>query len=536
VLDGARLRDALAAASRHLREMAGAIDAINVYPVPDGDTGSNMWATLREAVDATLLVPDPVTVSDLLATLARGALYGARGNSGVILSQALRGFATGVGNPAALDAASLARGLERAASAAYAAVGKPVEGTMLTVLRIAGETARSGAAAMPEGGAAQPCTGLLAAVITAAEAAEAATIEQLPALREAGVPDAGGEGVCVILRGLLGGITGQLPAEREIPHRPIAMMAGHARQAFGFCTEFILEAVDSPIPVETIRALASANGNTSVVIVGDEQVLRVHTHTARPHELIDEAATFGRIERAKIEDMSAQSVRYEATGSGAGARIAVLALSRGAGFDDIFRSLGVEVADLGEVVKPPAGEIAQAADALGIPDVIVLPNHRNVVLSARQAATLTRCTLHVVPTETLPQGIAAAFAFDRDEPVAGNERAMESARKTVQTVEVTMAAANRTTEGLSVKRGEAIALVDSRLVAAASAIDAALFAGLDHCDMRGASLITVFAGREVADDQNARLREAIAERYPGVEVEAVRGDQPLYPLIASIES
>lgn len=535
LLDGPQLRDAFASATRHLREMAKAIDAINVYPVPDGDTGSNMAATMREAVDATLVIEEPVTVAGVLAALAKGALYGARGNSGVIFSQALRGLARGVGDRACLDAAALADGLVEAASAAYGAVSKPVEGTMLTVMRAAGEAARAGAAELPGSGEGHPCVGLLDRVVRASETTEAATIDQLPALKEAGVPDAGGEGVCVILRGLLGAITGTAPVEREIPHRPIAMMAGHERGTFGYCTEFMIEAVEAPLPVAAVRELAQAGRNTSVVIVGDEQALRVHVHTEAPQALIDGAGAYGKVDRAKVEDMSVQNVRWIDTGSGASARVALLALSRGQGFDAVFRSLGAHVADLGYVEKPPAGEIAAAAEALGVPDVIVLPNHRNVVMAAEQAATLTRCTLHVVPTASLPQGVAAALAFDSDESVRTNLAAMDRAGATVGTVEVTIAAADRTAEGVTVTRGEAIAIVDGRLVASAPDPVAALLLGLERAARPGVSLVTVYGGADVSTEDLQQAAHEARERYHGIEVETVTGGQPLYPFIASVE-
>ncbi|MEX1103962.1 MAG: DAK2 domain-containing protein, partial [Dehalococcoidia bacterium] len=202
LLDGEGLRDAFRSASAHLRESAKAVDAINVYPVPDGDTGSNMAATLREAVETAGLAPSPATIDAVLGALAKGALYGARGNSGVILSQALRGFATGVGGPPQFDAAALAKGLVAASEAAYRAVSKPVEGTMLTVLREAGAGAERAVARLPKAGEGSPCASTLRDAIAAAEEAEARTPEQLPQLAEAGVTDAGGEGICVILRGL----------------------------------------------------------------------------------------------------------------------------------------------------------------------------------------------------------------------------------------------------------------------------------------------------------------------------------------------
>lgn len=536
LIDGQQLREAFVAAYQHLREVARAIDAINVYPVPDGDTGSNMAATMREAIDSALLAGADPGVPAVLEAVAHGALYGARGNSGVILSQALRGFGVGVGETGRFDAAALSRGLSEASREAYAAVSKPQEGTMLTVLRAAGAAAAEGARRMDGQGEGHPCAGLLAAAIRAAEEAEAITIEQLAELREAGVPDAGGEGVCVILRGLYAAITGTAPPAPAIPERPIAAMAGHESERYGYCTEFLIEQDAVPIDLEAVRGAVTAGGNRSVVVVGDERFVRVHVHTGSPQELLERAVAFGRVVRPKIEDMGDQNVRWAATGSGAGARTGLLALSRGEGFDEIFRSLGAAVTDLGEVVKPPAGDIAGAADALGAPDVIVLPNHKNVVLAARQAARLTRCTLHVVETETLPQGVAAALAFNRDEGASENTSAMSAARGTLQTVEVTTAAANRTANGVKVVAGQAIALLDGRLVAAVETYSGALLAGLREAGAGEAALVTIYGGRDIDDAGLEEIREAAAGAFPDAEIEVVRGDQPLYALIASVEA
>jgi len=515
--------------------VAKAVDSINVYPVPDGDTGSNMSATMREAVDVALLAGDEPTVHEVFEAVARGALYGARGNSGVILSQALRGFGVGVGDPQWFDAAALAGGLVEAAREAYAAVGKPQEGTMLTVLRVAAETAAPGAGAMAGGGRDRPCLALLGNIIRAAERAEAATIDQLPELREAGVPDAGGEGVCVILRGLFAAIAGTTPPPPAIPERPIAMLSGHEAERFGYCTEFLVEQGTGPLDIEGIRSAVSRRGSRSVVVVGDDHLVRVHVHTDMPKDVLERAVVFGKITRPKIEDMGAQNERWNATGSGAGVRLAVLALSRGEGFDAIFRSLGAHVTDLGEVVKPPAGEIAAAADALGVPDVIVLPNHRNVILASRQAARLTRCTLHLVPTESLPQGVAAALALDTEESASANVAAMDRARTTLRTVEVTRAAASRMADGVSVRKGQAIALADGKLVAAAASYEDALISGLRAASALDAGLITVYAGAQIGRDAGDQIRSTVLVAFPGVEVEVVHAGQPLYALIASVE-
>ncbi len=535
-LDGAAVRDAFAVAARHLRDSAKAIDAINVYPVPDGDTGSNMAATLNEAVEHTLALDDAASVTDVLQALARGALYGGRGNSGVILSQAVRGFADGVGTAHRLDGAAFVRGLQRAAEQAYRAVGRPQEGTMLTVLREAASAAVATAVEAASSGRPPTLVVALRSALDAAERAEAATIEQLPALKEAGVPDAGGEGVCVILHGLLGAITGTAPAVRTHPaERTVALSPDHAHGGFGFCTEFLVEPRDGLLDRSAVTALASAPGNQSVVVVGDGSLLRVHVHTAHPHGLLDSAERLGRLSRVKIEDMSAQNARYREHGSGAGVKTGLLALSRGAGFDAIFEGLGAQVSDLGVVEKPAAGHIAGAADALGVPDVVVLANHKNVLLAAEQARSLSRATLHIVPTTTLPQGVAAAMAFNPSETPAANVTTMVAAAASIRTVEVTVASAHRTSDGIAVRAGQAIVLLDGVLQAAVDTPIAALVFGLERAGPAKGSLVTLYGGEGMPDDTLQAATDEIARRFPGSTLEVVSGGQPLYPFVASVE-
>lgn len=524
------------AASSHLRQSAAEIDAINVYPVPDGDTGTNMSATLREAVDRAIETGEAPTVAEVLHAIARGALYGARGNSGVILSQALRGFESGVGPAERLDARGLADGLLAAADQAYHAVSKPQEGTMLTVLREAATEAMQAAETMPGRGAGLGCASVMARAVLAAETAEAGTIDQLPALKEAGVTDAGGEGVCVILGGLFSALSGETPRFAiHRAYRPIAMVEGHGKDEFGFCTEFLIEATGRPLDLEQVRALAESGGNRSVVVVGDETVARIHVHCLDPQPLIDAASQFGTVSRVKAEDMGAQHERFKASGSGAGARIALLALSRGEGFDAVFESLGAAVSDLGLVEKPPAGQVADAADALRIPDVIVISNHKNVRLAAEQAVSLAKCTLHLVPTNSLPQGVAAAMAFDPDESAAANVAAMSEAAKEVTTIEVTVAAATRTADGVDVREGQAITLLDGRLVAASATPREALLAGLRLAGPARGSLVTIYSGEDTPPAELEAARAEVEVAFDGVEVEALSGGQPLYPFIASVE-
>lgn len=534
-LDGPQLRDAFAAAAAHLKDAEKAVDAINVYPVPDGDTGSNMAATLREAVDSTAILAEPVTVTAVLQALAKGALYGARGNSGVILSQALKGLAEGVGQVEQFDAAALARGLAGASEFAYRSVSKPVEGTMLTVVRRAAEEATQHAQRMPDGGEGMPCLPVLATAVSAAETAEEETPSQLKELADAGVTDAGGEGICVILRGLLAYITGRTPPPPSMPEKPIAMMAGHEAEEYGFCTEFVLEAPEGgEVDVEAVREFADASGR-SVVVVGDSRAARVHLHSDEPEGVIERAAQFGTVQRPKVDDMTAQNIRFQEGGSGATAKLAVLALSRGAGLNRVFVGLGAAITDLGEVVKPPAGEIARAADALGKADVILLPNHKNIVPAAEQAAGLARCTVHVLGTENLLQGIAAAVELNLEASLQENLAAMEEARSAVRAVEVTIAAANRSADGVEAREGEAIALVDGRLVDSKPSLVEALLSGLRRAGADEAGLITVYCGAETGEEEWEPLRTAVTEAFPSTELEVVDGGQPLYPLLASVE-
>lgn len=532
-LDGSALRAAFAAAAAHLSASARAIDAINVYPVPDGDTGANMSATLREAVSHAMGAGEQPTVAVVLAALARGSLYGARGNSGVILSQALRGFAVSAGEVDAFDVATLARALAGAADAAYRAVSEPKEGTMLTVLRAAADAAAGGLQAMDGGGVGEPCAPLLGHVVIAAEAAERETMEQLPALKEAQVPDAGGEGVCVILRGLLAAILGEAPVVEVALGSPVLHAVG---EEYGQCTEFLIEQTGLPLDLEALRVMAAAGGGRSIVVVGDGSMAHVHVHSDAPSAVIERAATAGRVSRVKVEDMGAQNRRFAASGSGAGVRVAVLAFSNGPGFDAIFAGLGARTAELSAIEKPSAGIIAEAVDALAIPDIIVLPNHANVIFAANQAVGLARATVHVVPTVSAAQGVAACIEFDPDRPVAENVETMRAAIAHVRTVEVTHAAASRTVNGVAVEEGQSIALVDGELVAAGASATAALTAGVLHAAGAGTSLVTIYGGADCDHEELEQARAEVARSMPGVEVEAMDGGQRLYQFIASVET
>jgi uncharacterized protein len=318
--------------------------------------------------------------------------------------------------------------------------------------------------------------------------------------------------------------------------RPIAQLAGHESEHFGFCTEFLIERELEDLDLDAVRTLASRGTNRSVVVVGDPSAVRVHVHSDDPEALLASAATLGRVLRPKIDDMAAQHLRFGATGSGAGAKTAILAMSPAPGFDAVFESLGAHPSRMGDIVKPAARDIAAAADALRVADVIVLPNHTNVVMAARQAAAIAACTITVVATESLPRGIAAALSADTSLGATENAALMNGAMKAVRTIEVTTAAADRAAEGVSVRAGEGIVLVDGTLVAAAPTLEAAFLEGLARANAAEASLLTIYLGSAVTGADAERLRVIVTATYPKLEVEAVDGGQELYPYIAALES
>ena len=494
-----------------------------------------MAATLEAAVQEVSRIEGEPTVAGVLSGLARGALYGGRGNSGVILSQTFKGLAKGVGEASGLDAAGLARGLEEAARAAYAAVAAPSEGTMLTVLRVAAEAASTAATQLQSGGKGAPSRTVLASAVRAAEAAEAATPTQLAELAEAGVTDAGGEGICVILRGLLAALSGDAPPA-VATSSPTFVVRDSQHETYGHCTEFMLEG-NHGVDRVVLAALLDEHGARSVVLVGGEgEAFRVHAHLTKPDALIEAVAPLGRVLRLKVDDMDQQHVRFASSGSGSTVRLALLALSPGPGFDRVFASLGARTAPLALSEKPSAGEIASAAERLGVPDVIVLPNHKNVLLAAQQAVGIARCTLHVVPTQFVPAGVAAAMAFDPDRSPDQNSTAMHAAAATVRTIEVTIAAGDTKADGLSVQKGDAIALIDGRLSVVASTPIDAIVQGAKAVDGADAALITVYSGAEVDPAALNDVRKALAQALPGAEIEVLDGGQALYPFIASVEA
>jgi uncharacterized protein len=412
------------------------VNRLNVFPVPDGDTGTNMLLTLQSAVE-DIKESNAAEVSKIAKLASHGSLMGARGNSGVILSQIFRGFARAVEGKSSLKPAELAAAFEEAANAAYRAVNKPTEGTILTVAREAG---RAAAAAATQPDASVPR--VIAAAASSARAAVLKTPSQLPILREAGVVDAGGFGLQIILEGMLRTVEEAESAAAEVATRlatlaPAQVAMTLPEGGWGYCTEFLVEGED--LDLDEIRRRIEALGN-SVLVVGEPELLKVHVHTDDPSEVINLAGRYGKLLKLNVGDMSTQHKRIlesEATGAkpprpnGVG----IVAVVAGSGLVEIFRGLGVDaIVEGGQTMNPSTQDMLTAIESLPYDEVILLPNNRNVILAAKQVLGLTKKKVHVIETHSVPQGVAAVVAFRGDRPGAENLAAMRAEARRVQTI------------------------------------------------------------------------------------------------------
>ena len=510
-----------------------ALNAINVYPVPDGDTGTNMVLTMRAALQAA--PADPGGVGALCAAMAEGALLGARGNSGVILSQMLRGFADGLAGCAELRGGELSAALDRASRAAYEAVGSPVEGTMLTVLREAAAEAAEAHGRDPA------LPHVLAAAVAEAEASVERTPQLLPMLNEAGVVDAGGQGVAVLLGGLLLAVRGEpLP---DAPPAPAGVvdLGGVEHEGHGYCVEYVLrgEALDR----EALAAALTAAEGDSLLVVGDATALHVHVHVGDPGPALSAGAALGALQAVLVQNMQAQHDRWAAghqqaarAGAGELPAVGLVAVAQGAGLRAAFRELGASVVGDGAATgKPSAGELLEAARSAGRDHVFILPNDPDVLMAAEQAASREPGFITVVPTHSAAAGLAAAVCFVPDESPEALSGLLRDAAEAVRCVEVTRSVRDASIDGIRIAAGDAIAFVDGRLTTRADSLEEALLAGLAEVVDEASELVSLILGTDATPDSAERLPTLIEAAHPGVTVEVVRGEQPHYPYVAGIE-
>jgi uncharacterized protein len=536
---GADLRAALQLAAAWLSANAERINALNVFPVPDGDTGTNMSMTLQEAVDR-LQVDDNAPVSQVARSIAKAALESARGNSGVILSQLLSGFSAALAESIELTPLSLASALTSASDAAYRGVSHPVEGTILTVAREAASAATAAA------GSGSDLPDVLRQTLRAAIVAVAATPSQLEALRKAGVVDSGGEGYRIILEGAWMWSTGRtLKLDQTTEPRRYGRALVQAKSAeestFGFCTEFLLRDVD--LPIDAVRTRMEALGE-SVLAVGNAELMRVHVHTLRPGQALEFAVDHGTLAKVKVENMQLQHETFVAgagepgepgADSEAVSTIGVIAIAAGEGLVKVFKSLNARVVQGGQTMNPSVQEILTAVNSSGYQELIILPNNSNLILTARQVAELTPHHVAVVPTETAPQGIGALLAFNFQADMQTNVAAMEQASRGVHTVEVTRSIRDAEVDGVQVKSGDMLGIYDGHIVATSGSADDALVGALDHGSVEALEIVTIYYGAGTSESEASAVAGRIRDAHPGLEVDVVDGGQPHYPYVVSLE-
>ena len=546
-VDGAGLLRALRAGTGWLERNVAGVNALNVFPVPDGDTGTNMFLTMQAASAAAEGgAQGDLSVGNVANRAAYGALMGARGNSGVILSQIFRGMAKALDGHTTLDGTLLAAALAEASAMAYKAVMKPVEGTLLTVSRGAAEAAETTA----QGGG--DVQAVLDSALAGARALLAKTPEMLPLLREAGVVDAGGQGYVVILEGMRLHLAGRsveaealseiAPGGATMAFDVAGMQAQHGADDYGYCTNYLLTATPgAPLDFATIRAEMAAMGH-SAVIVGDEQYVKAHIHTTDPGALLSYALRFGSLTQIKIDNMDMQvenlggSPPASAVPEQLAGQISVVAVAAGEGLSAVLRGLGAaKIVRGGQTMNPSTQELLDAINSAPTDGVIVLPNNGNVVLTARQAAEIATKQVRVVPTKSIPQGIAALSAFTFTADLDTNAAEMTEVADSVRTGEVTRAVRDATIGGVVVKAGEVIGLLDDVLTISGDDSAAVALDLLKRMDADRAELVTLYTGADVPEATAEMLSVRISACYPNVAVEIVAGGQSHYDFILSVE-
>ena len=556
VIQGQLLRDAMISASNRLSTVKQAVDALNVFPVPDGDTGTNMSMTISAAARELGRLENP-TVSRVADTAASALLRGARGNSGVILSLLFRGFSKGLKGKETADGADLAGALTLGVEAAYKAVMKPTEGTILTVAR---EAAAKGVEFSKENN--DPLA-VWNVICTEADASLERTPDLLPALKKAGVVDAGGKGFCVIIHEMQAVFSGGEvfqgeggPAVVKESVKESSVVGSYdAEITFTYCTEFIVvRDKDNDRDPLLLRAYLESIGDC-VVVVDDEDIVKVHVHTNNPGNALQEGLKYGQFETVKVENMRFQHENASWVGETEGEQVpqferaepenpyGFVAVAAGAGLEELFRDLGCDqVVSGGQTMNPSTDDILNAIEATPAKLVYVLPNNKNIILAAEQAAPLADREVRVLPTRTIPQGMASMLAFDPDAAVEENLIAMRKAYEAVSSGSVTFAARDSDYEGHNIHEGDILAMDNGKLSFVDTDISHAtvkLAKNILHSRRtsgKETNFITVIVGADVREEDAAAVADAIQEKAGDrVEVTVVPGGQPIYYYFLSVE-
>ena len=544
-INSADLRNMILVGAKQLEINRARVDALNVFPVPDGDTGTNMSLTMQSCVKE-MTACQSSSFTEVCDSISKGALKGARGNSGVILSQILKGICTVMRKAEKeVDVRTFAKALESGTKIAYGAVSVPKEGTILTVIRMMSEYAVKIAAKKKN------IESFLDDVIQEGERALALTPEMLPVLKKAGVVDSGGVGLMTIIKGFSAALTGEeiVDAYTEMDAAPagdsefgdnsaiLSMDIGEIQYAY--CTEFFiinLKKSTTLSAIDRLREKLMAIGD-SVICIGDLELVKVHVHTNQPGKALTYALELGELERPKIENMLEQNRQMKAKLDAERKEMGMLAICTGAGLSEIFKELLVDrIIEGGQTMNPSASDIASAAQKINAEHIFVFPNNKNIILAAEQAKNLVENkTLHVIPTKNVPQGFAAALEFAPEASAEENKTNMIHALDNVKVGQVTYAVRNTSLNGFSIKEGDIIGLDDKKILAKSHSLEETVLKLIGKMKEDSHQVITLYYGEDVNEEEAAALSEVIAEKYPDCDVDFHNGGQSVYYYILSLE-
>ena len=547
------LQEMVEAAATRLGKQAEYVNSLNVFPVPDGDTGTNMGMTMDNGAKA---VSDQTasTVGEVGQILSMGLLMGARGNSGVITSQLFRGFGQSIKGKIELDGKDLASAFQSGVEVAYKAVMKPVEGTILTVSRGAAT------AAIKKAESTDDAVEVMRAALEGAKAALAKTPEMLPVLKEVGVVDSGGQGLVFIYEGFLSALTGEYIASEDFQATPATMteminaehhksVAGHVATEdikFGYCTEIMVALKQGPTYVkdfdyEEFRNYLSNLGD-SLLVVNDDEIVKVHVHTEDPGLVMQEGLKYGALVKVKVDNMrnqhDAQVQKEEAvqTEQSAPKDFALITVVAGDGLADIFKSQGVDyVISGGQTMNPSTEDIVKAIEQVNAKNVIILPNNKNIFMAAQSAAEVVDVNAAVVETRTVPQGFTSLLAFDPSQSIEANVEAMTASLSDVTSGSVTLAVRDTTIDGLEIHENDILGMVDGKILVSTPDMDQALLDTFDKMIDEDSEIIMIYVGEEGNKEQAQTIADKLEAAHEDIEVEIFQGDQPVYPYIFSVE-
>lgn len=551
-LDGIKFAEMVEAGSRHLSQNAEYVDSLNVFPVPDGDTGTNMNLSMTSGAKETA-AHKTESIGNTAQALSKGLLMGARGNSGVILSQLFRGFGKAVEKEDTLDSIKFAQALKHGVDTAYKAVMKPVEGTILTVARVAAEKAVE--VAEHE----QDIRVVMEETLTAAKEALAQTPELLPVLKEVGVVDSGGQGLVFVYEGFTAVLKGEeIPTATVVESLDDLVNAEHHKAqdfmdtseiVYGYCTEFMVrfEEGKKPFDEESFRNDMSKFGD-SLLVISDDEVVKIHVHSETPGEVISYGHQYGSLVKIKVDNMRLQHTAIvgedhpqEDTKKAAEKEVkkhpyAIVTVAMGEGVARLLESIGASyVIEGGQTMNPSTEDIVNAVKKVGAEKVLILPNNKNIVMAAEQAAELLDIEAAVVPTKTIPQGLAAVLAFNPDQTVEENKKHMANASTNVKSGQITFAVRDTTIDGIEIHKDDFMAINEGSIIQATPSLKVASELLLSDMIDEESEIVTVLYGEDIKKETADELVHFIEEKYPDVEVEVHNGKQPLYPYIFSVE-